>query len=55
MREQHGIAKNNYKIVRPTDGTNKEYLKHVLEKQSWENIIGILLYKLASGFWKFLR
>jgi len=34
----NSISKKSYKIVRPINDTNKEYLNYLLENQTWENI-----------------
>jgi hypothetical protein len=43
LNERTVYLKKSYKIVRPINDTNKEYLNYLLEIQSWEN-----LYKQTS-------
>ena len=38
IKRENSISKKSYKIVRPINDTNKEYLNYLLENQSWENV-----------------
>ena len=38
IKRENSISKKGYKIVRPINDANKEYLNYLLENQIWENI-----------------